>query len=105
MPGRFNFPEAKYSISVDAKPILITSIPWLITPSEKASASNGDDGRISSPTTIVAGSRSYSKNLANAIPSENEKSGVTSSLTKPLMSYALIIFSNLRLLTFKFFKF
>ncbi len=77
----------------------------LLENQEKASASNGDDSRISSPTTIVAGSHSYSKNLANAIPSENEKSGVISSLTKPLMSYALMIFSNIRHLPLKFFKF
>ena len=99
MPGKFNFPEAKYNISVDASPILITSIPWLVAPSENASAKSGEEGRISSPTTIVPGSRSYSKNFANAVPSEKEKSGVISSFTKPLMSYAFIIFSNIILLT------
>ena len=73
-------------MSVEANPIRITSMPWLVAPSEKASASGEDEGRISSPTTIVAGSRSSSKNLAYATPSENEKSGVISSFTKPLMS-------------------
>ena len=99
MPGKFNFPDAKYNISVEASPILITSIPWLFAPLVKASANSGEDSRISSPTTIVAGSRSYSRNLAKATPSAKEKSGVISFLTKPLMSYALIIFSNIRLLT------
>ena len=73
-------------MSVEAKPILITSIPWLFAPSVNALASIGDEGRISSPTTIVAGSRSNSKNLANATPTANAKSGVISSSTKPRMS-------------------
>ena len=37
-------------------------------------------------TIVVGGSRSSSRNLANATPSENEKSGVISSFTNPLMS-------------------
>ena len=27
MPGKFNFPDAKYNMSVEAKPIRITSMP------------------------------------------------------------------------------
>ena len=57
-PGKFSFPAAKYNISVDASPMRITSIPCEVTPAENASANTGDDGRISSPITTVAGSRS-----------------------------------------------
>ena len=57
-PGIFNLPAAKYNMSVDASPIRITSIPCEVAPSENASASFGDDGRISSPIIIVEGSRS-----------------------------------------------
>ena len=86
MPGKSNFPEAKYSISVEDNPIRITSIPWLVAPSQKAFANSAEEGLISSPTTIVGGCLSISKNLAKATPTENEKSGVISFLTKPLMS-------------------
>ena len=51
-------------MSVDAKPMRITSIPCDVAPSENASAKFVDDGRISSPIIIVDGSRSSCRNLA-----------------------------------------
>ena len=57
-PGIFNLPAAKYNISVEASPIRITSSPREVTPAENASANCGEEGRISSPTTTVPGSRS-----------------------------------------------
>ena len=73
-------------MSVDAKPIRITSVPLLVTPAENASANSGDEGRISSPIITVLGSRSSSRNLANAKPTAKAKSGESSSSTKPRMS-------------------
>ncbi len=64
----------------------MTSKPCEVIPSENAVAKSGDDGRISSPTTTVAGSRSRSTNFAKAMPNEKAKSGVISSSTKPRMS-------------------
>ena len=64
----------------------ITSSPCEVMPSENAVAKSGDEGRISSPTTIVAGSRSRSMNLAKAIPSAKVKSTLISSSTRPRMS-------------------
>ncbi len=46
-PGRSSRPEAKYSWSVDASPMSITSAPVLVTPSANAAASPGLDGRMS----------------------------------------------------------
>ena len=64
----------------------MTSRPCEVIPSEKAVAKSGEDGRISSPTTTVAGSRSRSMNFAKAIPNAKVKSGVISSSTSPRMS-------------------
>ena len=85
-PGRLSFPEAKYNISVDAKPIRMTSSPCDVTPAENAVAKVGDDGRISSPITTVPGSRSCSRKRATATPVANAKSGVSSLSTRPRMS-------------------
>ncbi|CAB5055266.1 unannotated protein [freshwater metagenome] len=63
-------------MSVEAKPILITSMPFDVAPAENASASSGEEGLMSSPITIVPGSRSISKNRAKANPTLNAKSGV-----------------------------
>ncbi|CAB4810921.1 unannotated protein [freshwater metagenome] len=93
-PGIFNFPAAKYNISVDARPIRITSKPREVTPAENASANCGEDGRISWPITIVPGSRSCIMNRANAAPVAKVKSGVNSDPTNPRMSYALKIFGT-----------
>ena len=46
-PGSWSRPEAKYSRSVEARPMSITSAPALVTPSAKAAASPGLDGRMS----------------------------------------------------------
>ena len=46
-PGRSSRPEAKYSRSVEARPMSITSAPVLVTPSANAAASPGLDGRMS----------------------------------------------------------
>ncbi|CAB4916181.1 unannotated protein [freshwater metagenome] len=73
-------------MSVDASPILITSSPVEVTPAENASASAGDEGRISWPIITVAGSRSCCKKRANASPVANVKSGVISVSTRPRMS-------------------
>ena len=73
-------------MSVDAKPIRITSKPCEVTPAEKASANTGDEGRISSPITTVPGSRSCCRNLAKATPVANVKSAVISTSTNPRMS-------------------
>ena len=67
-------------MSVDAKPMRITFVPLLVTPAENASASSGDEGRISSPMITVLGSRSISRNLAKAKPTAKAKSLAT--LTK-----------------------
>ena len=85
-PGIFNLPEAKYNMSVEARPIRITSIPLDVAPAENASANSGEDGRISSPITIVPGSRSNSRKRANASPTAKAKSGVISFSTRPRMS-------------------
>ena len=93
-PGSPSFPEAKYNISVDAKPIRITSIPCEVTPAENASARIGEEGRMSSPITMVPGSRSICKKRANATPVAKVKSASISTSTKPRMSYALKICAN-----------
>ena len=63
-PGMLSFPAAKYNISVDARPIRITSMPCDVAPSENASASGEEVGRISSPIIIVEGSRSSCRKRA-----------------------------------------
>jgi hypothetical protein len=73
----------------------ITSNPRDVTPAEKASASCGEDGRISWPITIVPGSRSCIMKRAKAAPVAKVKSGVNSDPTKPRMSYALKILGAL----------
>ena len=78
-------------MSVEARPIRITSRPCEVTPAENASAKTGEDGRISSPITTVPGSRSCCRNLAKATPVAKQKSAVISTSTKPRMSYALKI--------------
>ena len=85
-PGIPSLPEAKYNISVEAKPIRMTSMPCDVTPAEKASANSGEDGRISSPITMVPGSRSICKKRANATPVAKAKSASISTSTKPRMS-------------------
>jgi hypothetical protein len=85
-PGNPSLPEAKYIKSVEAKPIRITSMPCEVTPAEKASANSGDEGRMSSPITTVAGSRSICKKRANATPVSNAKSEFNSLSTSPRMS-------------------
>ena len=40
-------------MSVLASPMSTTSRPWAVTPSAKAAASSGDDGRMSWPTTTT----------------------------------------------------
>ena len=73
-------------MSVDARPIRITSRPVDVTPAEKASAKAGDDGRISWAITTVAGSRSCCKKRAKAKPVAKVKSGVISESTRPRIS-------------------
>ena len=46
-PGQSSRPEAKYSWSVDASPILTTSRPCAVTPSANAAARDGELARIS----------------------------------------------------------
>ncbi len=46
-PGRPSDPEAKYSWSVDARPIIVTSAPAAAAPSANARAMPGEDGRMS----------------------------------------------------------
>lgn len=46
-PGRFSEPDAKYSWSVLARPMLTTSRPCEVTPSAKAADSPGDESRMS----------------------------------------------------------
>ena len=78
-------------MSVDARPILITSRPCEVTPDENASANSGEEGRISSPITTVAGSLWSSRNFAKATPVEKANCFVSSLPTNPRMSYALKI--------------
>ena len=85
-PGNPNFPDAKYSMSVEANPIRMTSIPNEVAPAENASANNGDEGRMSSPITIVPGSLSICRNRAKATPVANAKSASISTSTKPRIS-------------------
>ena len=89
-------------MSVEAKPMRITFVPLLVTPAENASASSGEEGRISSPMITVLGSRSISRNLAKAKPTANAKSGESSSSTRPRMSYALKISGISSLMTDSF---
>ena len=65
-------------MSVEAKPIRRVSKPCDITPALNASASSGDEGRISSPITTVAGSRSSLRKREYATPVANAKSAVSS---------------------------
>ena len=51
-PGRSRCPAAKYTVSDDARPMSMTSTPWLSTPSVNAATSAGPVGRMSRPTTI-----------------------------------------------------
>ena len=57
-----------------------------VAPAEKASAKSGEDGRMSSPITIVPGSLSNCRNRAKATPVANAKSTSISTSTKPRIS-------------------
>ena len=73
-------------MSVDANPMRMTSIPKDVAPAENASANSGEDGRISSPITIVPGSRSICRKRAKATPVANAKSTSISTSTSPRIS-------------------
>ena len=64
----------------------MTSMPLEVTPAEKASARSGEDGRMSSPITTVAGSRSICKKRAKATPVSKAKSESISVSTRPRIS-------------------
>ncbi len=69
----------------------VTSKLCEVTPSANAVARSGEEGRISSPITTVAGSLWISRKRAKATPTAKANSSVTSPSTRPRMSYALII--------------
>ncbi len=90
-PGSWSRPEAKYSWSVEARPMSITSAPVLVTPSANAFARPGLDGRMSYPTTTVPPSASTSITSTNAAPTARAMSSSSWSGTTPRTSYALKI--------------
>jgi hypothetical protein len=53
-PGRCSAPLAKYSPSVEHRPISVTSAPRPAAPSAKARARPGELGRMSCPVTIAS---------------------------------------------------
>ena len=85
--GESRDPAAKYTRSVDASPMSMTSTPSSITPVAKASTSSGPLGRMSRPTST----RSVSTNWAKPTPSACATFASSWSGTVPLMSYALTI--------------
>lgn len=53
-PGRPRLPEAKYSWSVEQRPMRVTSAPRAAAPRAKAPERPGDEGRMSWPITIAS---------------------------------------------------
>src|SRR5918996_1649848 len=84
-PGSPSRPLAKYSWSVDASPMWMTSAPREVTPSANAADSGSEDGRMSCPTTTAPGP---SRTSTNAAPTSRAIPSCSSSGTTPRMSYA-----------------
>src|SRR3954453_9741390 len=84
-PGRPRSPEAKYSWSVDASPIISTSAPASAAPVANAAARAGEVGRMSCPTTIADAAQTRT----NAAPVRRASSSSIWSGTVPRTSYAL----------------
>jgi hypothetical protein len=82
-PGMPRAPEAKYSMSVLASPMLTTSRPCAVTPSANTSTSSGDDGRMSWPTTTpgVSGVSSRRRRAIAAPTSRTSPASICSPTT------------------------
>ena len=82
-PGTSSAPEAKYSMSVLARPMLTTSRPWAVTPSANAATSSGDEGRMSCPTTTVpvSGDSARSRRAIAAPTSRTSAASICSPTT------------------------
>src|SRR3954451_21878153 len=86
-PGTPRCPDAKYSWSVDASPIIVTSAPAAAAPSANARAMPGDDGRMSCPTTTPLACASVTATKAD--PTARARLSSIWSGTVPRTSYAL----------------
>ncbi|CPU33213.1 Uncharacterised protein [Mycobacteroides abscessus] len=82
---------------MDANPICTTSTPWAVTPSVNACAREGEESRISRPTTTrsalddsAESSRSALINRANDDPTSKTKDSSICSPSRPRTSYALM---------------
>ncbi len=72
-PGLSSEPEAKYIMSVDARPMLATFRPCRLAPRVNASTSSGPDGRMSWAiiSSVVSGSTDL-MNSAKPTPSASQ---------------------------------
>lgn len=86
-PGRPRLPEAKYSWSVEQRPMSVTSAPRAAAPRAKAPERPGDEGRMSCPITIA----SASVTSTNAAPNCSASDSSHWSGTTPRTSYAFTI--------------
>ena len=82
-PGTSSAPEAKYSMSVLARPMFTTSNPYAATPSANAAPRSGDAGRMPgpTPTTAVSGDSARSSRAIAAPTSRTSAASICSPTT------------------------
>ena len=88
-PAIWRLPLAKYSMSLEPRPPMITSAPWAVAPRPKAAASGADEVRMSCMVTTDLAPVTWT----NAAPMASAAASSSSSGTMPRMSYALKIFA------------